>query len=79
MNKKWKWMAPLGLVLIGAGFSLAAEATLWKGAALPTWQWVALGTFGLAVFNSGIVIFGEAVKLSTLDTLKSKHSSQSTT
>lgn len=66
--KRWKWMAPLGLVLIGMGFSIAAEAALWKGSQVLTWKWVSLGTLGLALFNSGIVIFGEAVKISTLAT-----------
>ncbi len=78
--KYWKWMAPFGLILIGAGFSLAAEATLWKGENVESWKWVALGTLGLAVFNSGIVIFGEAVKFSTLDTWNStSHSPKQTT
>ena len=70
-------MAPLGLVLIGMGFCLAAEATIWKGDSSPTWQWVGLGTLGLAVFNSGIAIFGEAVKLSTLDSWESPYNSKS--
>lgn len=66
--KRWRWMAPLGLILIGMGFSIAAEAALWKGEQVLTWKWVLLGTVGLALFNSGIVIFGEAVKISTLHT-----------
>lgn len=61
-DKKWKWMAPLGLTLIGLGVSLSGEATLLKGAAAPTWHWVAIGTLGLVVLNSGIAVFGDAVK-----------------
>lgn len=57
-------MAPLGLVLIGAGFSIAAEATLMKGAGKPLWDWVIMGTVGLVLLNSGIAVFGEAVKRS---------------
>ena len=55
-------MAPAGLTLIGAGFSLAGEATLLKGASADSWQWIALGTAGLVLLNSGIAVFGDAVK-----------------
>jgi hypothetical protein len=60
--EKWRWMAPLGLTLIGMGFSLAGEATIWKQNQLPWIQWVSLGTAGLVVLNSGISVFGDAVK-----------------
>lgn len=55
-------MAPLGLAMIGLGVSLSGEATLLKGAEAPLWQWVSLGTAGLVALNSGIAIFGDAVK-----------------
>jgi hypothetical protein len=58
---RWMWMAPLGLALAGMGLSLTGEATLWKGAARPAWDWVALGTAGLCAFNAGISVFGAAV------------------
>jgi hypothetical protein len=60
--RKWKWMAPLGLMLIGFGFSLSGQAIILKGGEGPTWEWVALGTVGLVVFNAGISVFGDAVK-----------------
>lgn len=58
----WKILAPAGLALIGMGFSLASEATLWKGQEVETWKWVGLGTIGLVVLNAGVSIFGDAVK-----------------
>ena len=70
--QNWKLLAPMGLILIGTGFSLAAEATLWKGNDIPWPQWVGLGTLGLSVFNAGIAVFGEAVKHSTLAAWQSK-------
>jgi hypothetical protein len=60
--QKWKWLAPLGLMLIGLGFCLSGQAILLKGSTGPTWEWVALGTVGLVVFNAGISVFGDAVK-----------------
>jgi len=72
---KWKWLAPLGLTLIGAGVSITGEATLLKGAAYPSWQWIGLGTVGLIVLNAGIAVFGEAVKYSTLETWRKENQS----
>ncbi len=61
-TKKWRWMAPLGLTLIGAGLSLTGEATLLKGAQVAAWQWIAMGTTGLVLLNAGVSVFGDAVK-----------------
>jgi hypothetical protein len=55
-------MAPLGLTLTGLGLSLTGEAIIWKSAAAPWWEWAALGTLGLIAVNSGISVFGDAVK-----------------
>lgn len=60
--RNWKWMAPVGLMLIGFGFSLSGQAIILKGGDGPLWEWVALGTVGLVVFNAGISVFGDAVK-----------------
>jgi hypothetical protein len=57
-NKKRWILAPLGLVLIGAGLSMAIDAGFRK------WNhedWFLYGTSALVVFNSGICIFGRAV------------------
>jgi len=77
-NVKWKWLAPLGLTLIGAGMSITGEAIILKSEAVEWWKWVLSGTLGLTILNSGIAIFGEAVKLSTLNTwYENEHTSQS--
>ncbi|MEL6670966.1 MAG: hypothetical protein AAFR61_02210 [Bacteroidota bacterium] len=70
--EKWRWMAPLGLVLIGLGFSLAGQAIILKMEAAAWYGWVGLGTLGLSVFNAGIAVFGEAVKESTLAAWKKR-------
>ena len=61
----WRKTAPLGLMMVGLGFSLTGEAIIWKMQASPAWQWVAMGTVGLVVFNAGLSIFGDAVKRRT--------------
>jgi hypothetical protein len=61
--RKWKTLAPLGLVAVGLGASGVGQSTLMKGDAdTSTWQWVAAGTAGLAVLNAGLCLFGDAVK-----------------
>ncbi len=62
--QKWKWMAPLGLILIGAGLSLTGEGIIMKYENPDSWQWIGMGTLALVVFNSGIAIVSEAVKRS---------------
>ncbi len=58
----WQKLAPRGLVVIGAGLSIVLEAAGLKVKGAAFWRWFTLGTLGLAVFNWGIAIFGEAVK-----------------
>lgn len=61
--KKWKTLAPLGLVAVGLGASMAGQSTLMKGDNdTSTWQWVAAGTASLTVLNAGLCLFGDAVK-----------------
>lgn len=64
--EKWQTLAPLGLVAVGLGASLAGQAAIWKARRCPTWTWVTLGTLGLASLNAGLCLFGEAVKHRTL-------------
>jgi len=59
--KKWLIRAPLGLVLVGFGACLIAEAAMAKYDSAETWYWVAYGTLALVVFNSGLSIFGDAI------------------
>ncbi|MFP4552025.1 MAG: hypothetical protein ACLFNT_14560 [Spirochaetales bacterium] len=60
MSAKIKWLvfSIFGLVLIGAGFSIAGEAIIQKAAGEP-WFW--LGTAGLVVLNAGVSFFGSGV------------------
>ncbi|MCI4668795.1 MAG: hypothetical protein MRZ79_11715 [Bacteroidia bacterium] len=60
-NSKWKWLAPLGLSLVGLGFSFTGEAIILKMQGEVWYQWVAMGTLGLVIFNSGLSVFGDAV------------------
>ncbi|NDJ37043.1 MAG: hypothetical protein GYB64_20530 [Chloroflexi bacterium] len=57
--RKWFTLAPLGLLLIGAGVSFIGEATIRKQDDRP---WFLLGTVGLVLLNAGLSVFGDAVK-----------------
>lgn len=59
--RRWLLRAPIGLVLIGFGACLIAEAAMHKYSGAPNWEWVAYGTVALVVFNSGFSIFGDAI------------------
>jgi hypothetical protein len=56
--KKHLFLAPAGLVLIGAGLSMAIDAGFVRASG---GAWVLYGTTALVVFNSGICLFGRAV------------------
>ena len=60
--RHWKWMAPAGLACIGLGLSLTGQGIIWKMDGSPWWWWVLMGTIGLVATNSGISIFGDALK-----------------
>ena len=60
-RKKWLTQAPLGLVLIGFGVSLVAEAAMLKYGGAPWTQWVPYGTVALVVLNSGLSVFGNSI------------------
>jgi hypothetical protein len=55
----WLGLAPLGLILVGLGFSIAGDAMMRKS---KSQSWFARGTFGLILLNSGISLVGEAVR-----------------
>ncbi|WP_282776042.1 hypothetical protein [Phaeodactylibacter xiamenensis] len=59
--RRWLLRAPIGLVLIGFGACLIAEAAMDKYDGASAWHWVAYGTLALVVFNSGLSIFGDAI------------------
>lgn len=50
---KWLFQSTLGLVLTGAGLSMAIDAGFEKYAGHP---WLLYGTLALVVFNSGICV-----------------------
>ena len=49
-------------MIIGLGATLLAHSSSLKTRRKPFWQWFIMGTISLIIFNSGIAIFGEAVK-----------------
>ena len=60
-KKQWKLQAVAGLVLVGFGASLIAEAAILKASDAETWKWVVAGTVALCVFNSGLCLFGNGI------------------
>lgn len=60
--RTWKRLAPLGLLLVGAGTAVSSDASSRRAAGTPTARWVAQGTAGLLLLNAGLSVFGEAVK-----------------
>ena len=65
--KPWLWQAPLGLVLVGTGLSMAIDAGTSKADG-QTWFWY--GSFALVVFNAGLCVFGGAVIKRVKDEMK---------
>jgi hypothetical protein len=59
--RKWLIRAPLGLILIGLGVSLVAEAAALKYDHAPVLEWVIAGTISLVILNSGVSLVGDAV------------------
>lgn len=64
--EEWSNNAPRGMLLIGAGVSVIGQAIVLKARRKPGWQWFLMGFLGLVILNSGVAIFGEAVKHRTL-------------
>lgn len=58
----WQRLAPLGLLLVGAGASVIADAATRRGRREQATSWIGEGTVGLVVLNAGLSVFGEAVK-----------------
>ena len=70
--KKWRLLAPLGLGTVGFGASLLGYAVERKTNKASFISWFALGTLSLVVLNSGVAMFGEAVKHRVLLDLEEK-------
>ena len=59
--RTWQRLAPVGLLLVGTGVSVAGDATLAKASGSRA-RWVVEGTAGLVLLGAGLSCFGEAVK-----------------
>lgn len=59
--KNWLIQAPTGLGLVGFGACLIAESAILKASGGQNWEWVALGTVSLCVFNAGLCFFGNSI------------------
>ena len=60
--RAWQRLAPAGLLLVGAGLCVIADAATRKATAGAPAGWVAEGTGGLTLVGAGLSLFGEAVK-----------------
>jgi len=60
-KRRWLIFAPLGLVLIGAGLSMAIDAGFYRMSGADSINWVLYGTGALIVFNAGLSFFGQAI------------------
>lgn len=60
--KKWRLLAPVALGTVGFGASLLGYAVELRTRRAGFVTWFAWGTVSLVVFNSGLAMFGEAVK-----------------
>lgn len=59
---KWLLLAPLSLMLVGAGLCVLSEAAWAKHSDAPFRQWFLWGTYGLILVNGGLSLFGQAVR-----------------
>jgi hypothetical protein len=55
----WLGLAPIGLILVGLGFSIAGDAISRRAAGK---SWFGRGVVGLVLLNGGISVVGEAVR-----------------
>ena len=69
--RKWRLFSPLGLAVIGLGASLLGHSIQLKTEGVATLTWFVWGTVSLIVLNSGVALFGEAVKHRALLDMKS--------
>ena len=59
---KWLFESIAGLILIGLGLSLFGQSVIYKSKGESLKKWFLWGTLSLVVVNSGICVFGDAVK-----------------
>lgn len=61
LKGKWLFYSVSGLILIGAGLSLAIDAAFYRFQQPEKLFWIIYGTLALIVFNSGICLFGQGI------------------
>lgn len=71
-KSKWLLLAPVGLIVVGAGASMVHWAGSLKDQGRPVGTWVAAGTAALVVLNAGLSLFGNGVAESVLYQLREK-------
>ncbi|WP_460978652.1 hypothetical protein [Spirosoma knui] len=59
---KWLLLAPISLMLVGAGLCVLSEAGHAKHTGGPFRQWFLIGLYGLILVNGGLSLFGQAVR-----------------
>jgi hypothetical protein len=52
------------LALVGMGISISIEAGFLKWSGQSAWEWILLGTLGLTILNTGLSLFGVAIRKS---------------
>ncbi len=65
-DRTYLWLAPVGLLLVGAGVSVAVDAAVRRHDGAATRRWAGQGAAGLALVNSGLSLVGDAVRRRTL-------------
>jgi hypothetical protein len=70
LYKRWQIFAPTGLILTGMGLCLFGTANHLMHSGEPFFRWFIAGTISLVTFNSGLALFGEAVRCRTLYDLR---------
>ena len=63
---KWLILAPVGLVLFSCGLVVLNEAVHQRRVGEPTQVWVLLRLYSLALINTGLIFFGEALRFRIL-------------
>lgn len=59
----WSRLSVPGLILTGLGLSIVGHASINKSKGR---GWIFQGTLGLIIFNTGLALFGEAIKARAL-------------
>ena len=72
-RRKWLYLAPLGLILVGFGLCLFGNALFTDQKAVGFAVWFGKGTLSLITINAGLVLIAESVKNRVLYELTKHH------